>query len=146
MRTKFNFDEVKERVAKAKNALPIVIANDTKNFFVEQFNKKEWNGQAWAEVQRRIPGTNAYKYPKKGAEARHGRAILVKSGKLRRDLVNSLEQANWDKIKFTVRNDYGVYHNEGDDHLPKRQFVGDTAELRRRQIAKIKSFFDKIWA
>ena len=145
MLTKFNFDKVKEKVASMKNALPIVLANDTKNFFVEQFNKKEWAGAPWAEVQRRIPGTQSYKYPKKGAEARHGRAILVKSGKLRRDLVNSLERADWDLIKFTVRNDYGIYHNEGDEHLPKRQFVGDTPELRRRQLLKIKSYVAKIW-
>jgi phage gpG-like protein len=145
MLTKFNFDKIGERVAQMKRDLPRVLANDTKNYFTQNFKKQEWNGTKWAEVERRKPDTNAYKYPKKGADSRHGRAILVKSGNLRRDVGNSLERADWDMIKFTVRNDYGIYHNEGGENLPKRQFMGDNPELRKRQLAKIKSYVQRIW-
>jgi len=143
---KFNFDKIGKNLERLKHELPKVLANDTKNYFVEEFNKQEWNGTAWEQVQRKIPGTKAYKYPKKGADARHGRAILVKTGKLRRDVVNSLERADWDMIRFKVKNDYGAYHNVGTDKIPQRQFMGDTPKLRQRQLDKIKSYMQRIWA
>lgn len=147
MLDKFNFRKVHAKVEQMKKELPKVLANDTKNYFVEEYNKQSWNGSAWKEVERRIAGTSAYKYPKKGADARHGRAILVKSGKLRRDVVNSLERADFNMIKFVVKNDYGIYHNEGSSksNLPQRQFMGDNPTLRARQLNKIKSYLARIW-
>jgi hypothetical protein len=145
MLDRFNFSKVIEKMEQVKKDLPRLLANDTKNYFVGEYNNQEWNGQKWKEVQRRIPGTNAYKYPKKGADSRHGSAILVRTGKLRRDVTNSLEVATFDKIKFTVRNDYGQYHNEGGDKLPKRKFMGQTNKLRDIQLNRIKDFINKIW-
>lgn len=145
MLTKFNFDKLAERVTQMKRDLPRILANDTKNFFIQNYNQQEWNGAKWQEVQRRIPGTKAYKYPKKGSDSRQNSAILVRSGKLRRDVANSLEHANWDSIKFTVHNDYGVYHNEGGKNLPQRRFMGDTPALRKRQLDKIKQYMQKLW-
>ena len=72
MLDRFNFKKVVEKVEQMKRELPKVVANDTKNYFVEEFNRQSWNGSAWPQVQRKIPGTKAYKYPKKGADARHG--------------------------------------------------------------------------
>ncbi|CAB4126206.1 hypothetical protein UFOVP153_42 [uncultured Caudovirales phage] len=143
---KFNFSKVVENVERMKRELPKVVANDTKNYFVEEYNKQEWNGNKWEQVQRKIPGTKAYKYPKKGADARHGRAILVKTGKLRRAVAGSLIKATWPTIRFEVKSDYGIYHNEGSNKLPQRQFMGDTMKLRQRQLEKIKSYMQRIWA
>ena len=146
MLDRFNFKKVVEKVEQMKRELPKVVANDTKNYFVEEFNRQSWNGSAWPQVQRKIPGTKAYKYPKKGADARHGRAILVKTGKLRRNVAGCLIVATWPTIKFEVKNDYGIYHNEGTDNIPQRQFMGDTLKLRQRQLDKIKSYMQRLWA
>jgi len=146
---KFNFDKIIEKVERMKTDLPKVIANDTLNYFMEGFDKQEWDGQKWKEVQRRTPGTPAYKYPKKGADSRRNSAILVRTGTLRRALSNSIVKADFNSIKFVVttggENEYAGYNNYGTSKIPKRQFVGDSPLLRKRQLDKIKSYMQKIW-
>jgi phage gpG-like protein len=134
---KFNFDEISARFEKVKIELPKIIANDTKNYFVESFNKQQWDGKAWE--------------PRKDKKD-EGRKLLVKSARLRNDLINSNKSATWQSIKFTIDNPYAQVHNDGLKSgrgsgftMPKRQFVGHTKELTKRQLNKIKSYMKRVW-
>lgn len=141
---KFNFDKVIAAIERSKRTLPPRVGNETKNYFLSSWTKQGFGGEKWKEVQRRIAGTKAYKYAKPAARTR---AILVGkgSGRLRRDVANSLRVTTWDKIQFSVQNPYARYHNEGTEKLPKRQFVGQTRELTNKQLAIIKSELGGIW-
>lgn len=133
----FNFSGIKSKFEQLKKDLPKVIANDTKNYFVESFNAEKWDGKAWE--------------PRKNAKDQ-GRHLLVKSARLRNDLINSNKSATWQSIRFTIDNPYAQVHNDGlkagrgaGFTMPKRRFVGQTKELTRRQLDKIKSYMEKIW-
>lgn len=186
---KFNFDQVIKKLEKAKSALPKVLANDTKKFFLASWEKQGWDDggvKAWAPR----------KYNKNKRSA--GRAILVKSGALRRAVNASLKSATFDSIKFSVHLPYAQIHNEGGNiiqyvrphkrvstrtvtirgnsgfvngkfvkgrakkmqingvrhnvsgfskkvKMPKRQYIGDSASLRKIQKEKIDSIIKNIW-
>lgn len=171
---KFNFDQVIKKLEQAKSSLPKVLANDTKKFFLASWQKQGWdNGGVKAWSPR--------KYNKNKRSA--GRAILVKSGALRRAVNASLKSATFDSIKFSVDLPYAQIHNEGgvinkgssikvihfskkgkfsknnkranyaqkvnigshDINMPKRQYMGDSASLRRIQKEKIQKSIDKIF-
>lgn len=143
MASKFNFDRVIANMDKVKNILPKVLANETKNYFVGEFNKQEWNGTKWKPSKRQ---TN----PKK---TRDTASTLVQSGTLRRAVINSLQSATFEKIYFEVKDvDYAQVHNEGlragrgaGFQMPKRQFMGQTNKLTRIQRDTIDKTIDKIW-
>lgn len=129
---------------RVKRDLPIKLANDTKNFFLSSWSKQGFDGKGWQTPKRMIDGKGAAKT----------RAILVGSGRLRRDVANSLKQANFDKIIFRVENPYAQIHNEGGQgkafgkypfKMPKRQFIGQTKELTNMQFNLIKKQAGAIW-
>jgi phage gpG-like protein len=175
---KFNFKDVIARLEQTKKDLPIRLANDTKNYFLSSWSKQGFDGVKWQEVKRREVGTVEYLRAKPSARTR---AILVQSGRLRRDVANSLKQANWDSIIFKVSNPYAAVHNYGNEGIahsvgfhsrvtkrtktkkntairisevkehfrrggiPQRQFMGDTKELRNKQLDLIKRSLGGIW-
>jgi phage gpG-like protein len=147
--SKFNFDKVQRNIEKLKRDLPIVLANDAQRFFNSSFVKQGWDGVNWITPQRKIAGTNAYKYPKKGANARHTRATLVGSGKLRRTVAQSLVSKTFQSIKFIVNLPYAAVHNEGlpikGGRMPQRKFMGDSETLRKLQREKINKAVKSVW-
>lgn len=144
MANKFNFDKVIANLKRVKSDLPRVLANDTKNFFVGEFNKQQWDGKSWQDVKR---------HDKSGGSSRNRSAILVQSGRLRRAVINSLKSANFEKISFQVADvDYAQVHNEGlkagrgkGFTMPKRTFMGQTKVLTGIQLKTITKFIDGIW-
>ncbi len=138
---KFNFDQVIKKLEQAKSSLPKVLANDTKKFFLASWQKQGWDDggvKAWAPR----------KYNKNKRAA--GRAILVKSGALRRAVNASLKSATFDSIKFVVDSPYAKVHNDGlpmrnGKPMQQRQFVGDSASLRKIQKGTIQKSTDKIF-
>lgn len=154
--SKFNFDRVKQNFEQLKERVPTLLANKAKNFFVGSFAKQGFDNDGvkpWKQVKRRIPGTPEYKYPKKKDLGRRTRAILVKSGRLRRGVQDSIRTANWSKLRLLVDvkdskgRSYAQFHNEGSrkSHLPRRRFMGHSATLNRQLKAKFRSEVDKIW-
>jgi len=142
---KFNFGDIIKRLEATKKDLPIKLANDTKNYFLSSWKKQGFDGQTWKEPLRKSI---------KGGGSKNKSAILVQSGRLRRDVSNSLKQANWDKIIFKVDNPYAAIHNFGlmgkafgkhSFKMPQRQFIGDTKELRNKQLELIKRSIGSIW-
>ena len=153
MAERFNFQRVIANMDRVKTTLPKVLANETKNYFiVENFNKQQWDGKPWEEVERRKEGTKAYKY---ATPANRTRQILIGSGSgiLRRAVINSLQKATFELIHFEVKDvAYAKVHNEGlragrglGFQMPKRQFMGQTRKLGEIQRRVIDKTIDKIW-
>lgn len=123
--------------------LPKKIAGLVRSYFIGSFRRQEWDGKPWKEVQRRIEGTPEYKYPKKTQLSRRTNPILVgtykgrSGGTLRRAVNNSIREQNWNTIRLGIDVEYAKYHNEGTDKLAKRQFMGDSKELRKQIKGKL---------
>lgn len=110
-----------------KNKLARKVAQISQEYFEEAFDKEAFDGVKWKEVQRRIPGTKAYKAAKQSGRTN---PILTKSTALRKSI--KIMKATWDDIRIeTVGsvNDYSDVHNEGTSTMPQRQFMGQSDEL-----------------
>lgn len=143
----WDFQQVKANIKSAKRDMPRKLANQARNYFVSSWTKQGWDGQPWKQVQRRTPGTRAYRY---ASPADRTRAILVGSGsgRLRRAVSNSIRKADFGLIKLAVGDqeaDYAGYHNKGTEKIPKRQFMGQTRALTQMQKKMIDSYFIKVW-
>ena len=149
MSSRFNFIRVIQNIREVKRVLPPILANDAKRYFLDSFRKSGWDSVPWKTPERKIPGTGAYKYPKKGADARHTRATLVQSGRLRRAVADSTREVDFNQIRFVVDLPYAAVHNYGGDlkhgKMPQRKYMGDSPILRLQQIEKIKKVVDRIW-
>ena len=131
---KFNLDSVLKKFNQVKATLPNELAEQSLNYFQDSFREQGWDNKKWEEVQRRIPNTNAYKYPKNKKLGRRTSAILVRTGKLKASIFKKL--VSFPRIVIATGSEapYAIYHNKGTDKIPKRQFMGDSPILRRKQV------------
>jgi phage gpG-like protein len=148
--SQFKLDIVLQKFNRLKQELPRVLANDALRYFNQSFVKQGWDGESWKLPQRKIPGTYAYKYPKKNAARRRTRATLVESGNLRRKVATSLVRQSFASTKFVVALPYASIHNYGEamkfgGKMPQRKFMGSNTTLRNLQITKIKNAIKSIW-
>ena len=144
----FGIDRIIKGISAMKNELPKVLANQAQNFFVDNFAKQGFdNGtvKKWKEVQRRIPGTPSYKYPKKKDLGRRSRAILQGkgSGQLRGAVNNSIREASFSLVRLTVSVPYASYLNKGTPKMPARKFIGNSKTLNKQHEETIKDFVNK---
>lgn len=86
-----------------KQTVPTLLANQAQNFFVASWRKQGWEDRG---IER---------WPARQDKGRksQGRAILVKSGKLRRAVGQSIRIKTFDKIQFVVALPYAAVHNDG---------------------------------
>lgn len=148
MANKFRTDTILKNINLIKSTAPRVLANQAQNFFSDSFKKSAWNDfntVKWEEVKRRTPGTFEYKYPKKKGLSRRSSPILVRTGKLRRAVGNSIRTVTFEKIELIVPLVYADVHNTGTNKIPKRQFMGDSKTLRAMQLKSIYQQFNKVW-
>lgn len=149
MDNKFHTGRILDNIKKMKSDAPVKLANMTQRFFLSSFTDQGWNGDSglnkWKEVQRRIPGTSEYKYPKTKQLSRRTSPILVRTGKLRRAVSDSIRLATFEKIRLTVPLEYGKYQNDGTSHMVKRKFMGDGPVLRKKQRELIINEVSKVW-
>jgi phage gpG-like protein len=103
-----------------------------KNHFTANFRKQGFDDE----------GVEAWK-PRKKRE-RAGRAILVKSGRLRRS-INFRKKGKW-SVVIATDVPYARRHNEGLDKMPKRQFIGYSGKLNRQIITSFNSKIKRIFA
>lgn len=142
---KFNFSRVIANVEKTKRELPIILAKATQSEFVKNFTNQGFDGQKWITPNRRIAGTDEYKYPKTKGLSRRTKPTLTNTGVLRRATANSIREATWERIMLVVDLPYALRHNEGLDGMPQRTFIGQTNELTRIQNGIVTKYFDKVW-
>ena len=144
--SKFGFDKLLDTMEEVKRDLPVIMANQAQNHFLDAFKKQGFNGQSWPEVQRRIPGTKAYRWPSKPKQSSRTSPILVRRGLLRRAVSSSVKVATFPLIRLVVSRPGAKAINEGDTHMPKRQFMGDNPLLRAKQIALIRKYvMNRLW-
>ena len=157
--TKFKFEQVKKQLVAMQRETLVLLSNQAQNYFVKSFKNQGFNGEPWKEVQRRIPGTNAWKYPKptkdnpKRGLQRRTSPILIGAGyKIRggtlRDAVGSMSRTREignGIVRMIVDLPYAKAQNEGNKHLPRRQFIGQTPELTNMQVKKIEQIVTKIF-
>jgi phage gpG-like protein len=131
MANKFNFGKIAQRIKSID--LSLDMANTAKNDFLNNFKTQSFNGKAW---QKRKSTKDA------------GRNLLVKTGKLRRDVSNSVSAGHKNNnMSYTliVNNAYADYNNEGTNRMPKRQFIGMTPDLNKKLLLKINQRLNKVW-
>lgn len=143
-----SFENLKNQIFAMKRTIPVLLANQAMNYFLSSFDKQGWNGESWQEVKRRIEGTPEYKYPLHSDLGRRTRAILIGKGstRLRRAVNNSVKIAEFPTVLLEVDLPYARVHNEGNPArgIPKRQYMGQTAELTKMQIELINSEYAKL--
>ena len=142
---KFHFDRLRMNLLRMKSELPIILANHAQNFFVGTFTKQAWDGTGWKEVKRRQPGTDEYKYPKFKGLSRRTSPILVRTGRLRRAVSNSIRSATFNSVRLVVDLPYAAAQNDGNDNLPRRRFMGNSPVLVVEQKNKITKYINKAW-
>jgi phage gpG-like protein len=145
MEDKFKFGELKQKIEQMKRDLPIVLAAQAESYFVKSWDDQGFNGEPWQEVKRRQEGTPEYKYPKAKDLGRRTRAILVKTGRLRRAVSNSIKSQTFNSVRLVVDLPYAVRHNSGTDGTPKRTFMASTPELTKMHKEKIKEYMSGLW-
>jgi|ERR1019366_177745 hypothetical protein len=140
----FGFDRILSEFQRNQRKMVVAVGNMALREFVGTFEKQGWEGTKWQEVQRRIPGTRAFKYAKRYDVGGIKRPILIgKSGgkdgahkHLRAGVNNSLSEIGKDFVLFVVKAggkyNYAERHNEGLDGMPKRQFIGYSRLLAKR--------------
>ena len=132
MANKFNFGAMANKLKSID--LSLDIANTAKNDFLANFKKESFDGRAWQ---------------KRKSDKQAGRNLLVKTGRLRRDVSNSVAEGHKNSnLSYTlvVNNPYAAFNNEGTNKMPQRQFVGMTSELNKKLLIKINQRVIKIWA
>lgn len=106
-----------------RRTLPILLGNKAKNFFVENFRKQGFDDNGVEKWQpRKFSGLARQKKDS-------GRAILVKTGNLRRSI--RVKSASMNKIIIGSDLDYSAVHNYGTNKMPQRKFIGDSENLRK---------------
>lgn len=139
---KWGFDKKIAALKAAKSDLPKDLSNAGQLYFQKNFDKQQWDGKQWQDVQRREPGTKAYKYAKGN---QRNKPILVRTGKLRQALQKTKVSADYKKIVWGVMGvPYAQYLNEGTGKMTKRQFIGGSKEFKDKMKSKINYFFNKV--
>lgn len=136
----FNFDQNMVRFQQFKVNAPRVIAEQSKNHFMEGFQnnggKTNDSKSGWLPRDPKAPRNDR-------------RNILVDTGALRRSL--TVIKQTWDSIIIgTRRVDYADRHNEGitDSRgraMPKREFIGDSDELNEKNKKTLATMIARIF-
>ncbi len=133
--------------------LPIIIGKEAVDYFTENFKKQAWERTPWQEVKRRQSWTREYKY---AAKVRRSDAILLGQATSKNKSSGALNRS----IQYTpntngvlIHSDliYAAVHNSGGRagrgsgfQMPKRQFIGDSPELKKHIENIIKTRISKI--
>lgn len=117
------------KVANVFKKFPLFVAKEAVDYFQDNFEAEAWEGKPWQNRKRE---------PRSGQRSNKGqRGLLIGSGRLR-DSIRATEITGTRVVieaGYTVgkRNKWNLaqIHNEGLPPVPKRQFIGDSKELRK---------------
>ena len=142
----------------------MIVGNVAVSWFKKNFQNQAWGRVRWKEVQRREPGTKAYKYNAKHHPARTTRMILTgDTGDLGRSIeiketspLHGGSEGGYITIwtnpsAFGSKEPYGRVHNEGlragrgkGFTMPRRQFMGEHPELDDLIVKKLEEKLKQI--
>lgn len=137
MASKWGLKEKLNDLQRMKVTLPVKLGNEAKNHFLQSFRNQGFTDR----------GFQAWKPRRTGKD---GRAILVKTGNLRRSI--KVGSARWERVAIgSYSIDYAKVHNYGlkagrgkGFKMPKRQFIGDSEVLKRRLRAIVEKDFGRL--
>ena len=125
MPKRWNIKGYSKKLQQSKSQLPRKVGVITRNHFVNSFRRQGWtdsNLDPWAERKR-------------ADKDKRRRAILVKSGALKRSI--RVKSATFRRIAV---GSYGIVystrHNRGLKGMPKRQFIGES-KVMTKQIERL---------
>lgn len=133
----WRLDETLKLFFKKKKSMPKKIGNIAKNHFIQSFRDGGFKDKSLRKWRRR-------KQPDKKGK---GRAILIKSGKLRRSI--RVKRATSRGILITAGGagiDYAAVHNRGMGKMPKRQFMGKSIILNKKVRKRIRREVDQVFS
>lgn len=105
MKEKFDFDNVIYKFGQVEKELYMVLAQKTKQYFLDSWRRQAWAGVSWKPPVRQS---------RKGGSKRNTAQTLVQTGALRRAVNNSLTTADGGIIRFIVKDvPYAAIHNYG---------------------------------
>jgi phage gpG-like protein len=117
---KFDLKQAEKKARKAMEAAIVDVGNTAKVFFVDSFRKQGWDDQSVQKWQKRKKVEQKGRGSKKSAKAagtvrsvKAGRAILVKTGDLRRSIKRNPANRAALSIKISTDLDYAKIHNDG---------------------------------
>ncbi len=128
---RFNFSKLQRKWEIEKERLAIEIARKAENQFKDNFRLSGFlydSLELWQPRKKPDPG----------------RAILVKSGRLKRG-IRSLPGSNFTRIQIANDVPYARYHNEGSNRLPQRKFMGNSRVLNVKIKQSIKTSLRKVF-
>ena len=118
-----------------KMKAPKIIANNSKNHFLEGFRKG--GGQTDASI-------TGWEPRQRTAKRNQGRGILINTGALRRSI--DVLKATWKEIIIgTTRIAYAERHNEGLAGMPQREFIGDSRALNEKNKKLLITLLGKVF-
>lgn len=137
MASKWGLKEKLASLQKMKSTLPTKLANEAKNHFLQSFRDGGFTDRSLSKWKPRKVNT----------KNNIGRGILVKTGNLRRSI--KVRYVSFDKVIIgSYGLDYAATHNYGLNvrgfKMPKRQFIGNSAQLENRMKKMVNSDFGKI--
>lgn len=147
----FNFPAKVKQWRKMNRNLPRVIANDSLNHFLQGFRNGGGQTDAgrWRKRKLRIRDfTSKSKKVKARVRKQAGRAVLVDTGALRRDV--RVRRTTIKSIVIGTQSiAYARRHNEGltdklGRKMPKREFLGDSRKLDKKNVKTILRKINKI--
>lgn len=130
----FELDKVKRNYTKFQQDAPKVIANSSKNWFLDGF--KKGGGQTDASK-------SGWKARLPTAKNDSGRGILIQTGALRRS-IGILKASLKEIIIASTGIPYAKRHNEG-LNMPMREYIGDSEEMNEKNIKIIVRLLEKVF-
>ena len=145
---KFNFKGIEKKARTILENSMVEIGNAAKSFFVENFRKQGFDDKS---VERWKPRkVEQHRHANTAADVRRferqgTRAILVKTGDLRRSIIRNPANRAALSVKISTDLVYAARHNNGLKGMPKRQFMGDSYNLNEKVKAVIVKRLDNIF-
>lgn len=136
VRGSWKFKRILKQLERTKSKVPKELGMIAKSHFQNALQKEGFTDNGfvkWEEVNRRKKGHKQFK-------AKQQQKMLVGFGGSGFQKTISIAQAKWSKILVVSRGKpYAKYHNDGTQHIPQRQFMGDSRIMRQ----KIKRHFER---
>jgi phage gpG-like protein len=118
---KFNFKGIEKKARTTLENAMVEIGNSAKSFFVENFRKQGFDDKNVEKWPKRKKTERKGRGSKKSAEAagtvrsvKAGRAILVKTGDLRRSIIRNPANRAALSVKISTDLPYAKVHNNGE--------------------------------
>ena len=136
----FNFDKIKTDFVVVKSKIPLRLANDVQQHFLKGFRR------GGGSTNASIGGWTKRKTSRSARERKRsvGRALLVRSGKMRSDIKK--RKISFNNITVGTRSiPYAGYINDGTEKMVQREFIGDSRVLERKIEKRLLREFDKVF-